>query len=417
MATRESLGVRLRRRLYGLVFLALLAGLVGLSIASYNKAFTKVVMVTLDADTAGNQLQSSADVKVRGVLVGEVRGITSRGDGARIKLALQPDRVDLIPSNVSARLLPKTLFGERYVSLVIPDQPDRPIKAGDVIGQDRSSAAIELEKVLSDVTPVLQALRPAELSATLNALAGALSGRGDQLGANLTQLNTYLVGLNPSLGVLVDDLDKLGRVAVVYNDAAPDLLSTLDNFRTTAATITDQRQALDSLLKSATTTGDVLRQFLADNGPRLIRLADTSADILAVLARYSPEYTCVLAALTKQEGLLNTAFQGGLHITLELIKDRGKYVPGDGPVQVTGVGPSCYGLPNTPIPFGGKDFPDGASSVGTSTVPTTLAGSAVELSMVKSVIGATSSTSPDQVPDVAALLMAPLLRGNEVVVP
>src|ERR687884_171624 len=52
-----------------------LVALLGLSVAFYNKAFTDVATVTLKTDTAGNQLQEASDVKVRGVLVGEVRDV------------------------------------------------------------------------------------------------------------------------------------------------------------------------------------------------------------------------------------------------------------------------------------------------------------------------------------------------------
>ena len=54
------------------------------------------------------------------MIVGEVRSVSSDGRKATIDLALQPRTVGLIPANVSARLLPKTLFGEKFVDLVLP---------------------------------------------------------------------------------------------------------------------------------------------------------------------------------------------------------------------------------------------------------------------------------------------------------
>ena len=49
-----------KQRLAGVAFLAVLAMLVALSIGFYNKVFTPVVMVTLEADRAGNQLTPPA---------------------------------------------------------------------------------------------------------------------------------------------------------------------------------------------------------------------------------------------------------------------------------------------------------------------------------------------------------------------
>ena len=46
--------------------------------------------------------------------------------------------------------------------------------------------------MLADLFPLLRAVRPADLDATLYALATALNGRGDQLGQSFDKLDTYL---------------------------------------------------------------------------------------------------------------------------------------------------------------------------------------------------------------------------------
>src|SRR5665647_1723184 len=84
---------------------------------------------------------------------------------------------------LSARILPKTLFGERFVDLIIPTNPSaQSIAEGDTIGQDRTRVAIELETVFDNLLPLLRTVKPEKLAATLGALATALDGRGTQLG-------------------------------------------------------------------------------------------------------------------------------------------------------------------------------------------------------------------------------------------
>ncbi|MGO4342701.1 MlaD family protein, partial [Pedococcus sp. 2YAF34] len=131
-------------RTYGVVFLLVVGVLCSLSVAAYGHAFTRVVRVTLETDRIGSQLRTGSDVKIRGVIVGEVRSIEVTARGARLGLALKPEMVGVVPAGVSARLLPKTLFGERFVDLVTPPAgaagaagAGRAIRAGDVIGQDR----------------------------------------------------------------------------------------------------------------------------------------------------------------------------------------------------------------------------------------------------------------------------------------
>jgi virulence factor Mce-like protein len=435
-------GASLTNRLYGVVFLLVIAGLIGLSIASYNKAFTKVVKVTLITDSTGNQLQPQSDVKVRGIRVGEVRSIKSNGRDALLTLALKPSMARLIKNNYQARLLPKTLFGEKYVSLVITDAatpvcnrqmqqtstPVRTLRKGDVLCQDPSADYAQLEDVLNDILPVLKALRPAELHVTLNALYTALQGRGEQIGRNIEQLNDYLLKLNPQLGQLIDDIDKLGQVAQEYDQLAPDLLGTLANLQTTSRTITQNPAALDTLLQIATDTSNELTGFLTENGDRIITVASQSRQILALLAEYAPEYVCMAQGFADSEKFLEKAFRNGmLNVKIEVVTPRGGYQPGEYPKTVTGVGPQCYGLPNPPKPFVAPDLGDGAPKVGDpspAALPTAMSanytqsaiGSAAEVRMINVLIAGQLGTTPDRVPGIATLLAAPLLRGTQVTI-
>src|SRR5581483_1948208 len=217
---RESFASIARRRLLGLGYIVVIFALIWLSIAVYNKEFSNFVTVTLQTDHTGNQLLVDSDVKERGIIVGSVHKVHSVGDGAVITLRLDPSRVKEIPNNVSAQILPKTLFGEEYVSLTYPDNPGPPIKGGAVIAQDRSAVALESEKVIGDLLPLIQAVKPAELNATLTAMADALRNRGTELGQTLVAFDAYLKHLNADVSPgttyttqLVTDLDKLGKVS------------------------------------------------------------------------------------------------------------------------------------------------------------------------------------------------------------
>ncbi|HEX8095652.1 MCE family protein [Jatrophihabitans sp.] len=428
---------KLKTRLAGLVFLTVLAGLVSLSIAAYQQVFTKATMVTLDTDHTGAQLQLQSDVKLRGIVVGTVRDISTYNvparDGrqpetrARLRMALNPSRAKLIPVGASALLLPKTLFGERYVALQVPNglqgAKARPVRSGDTISAGRD--AIEVERVLDDLYPVLLALHPQDLKAMLTALATALQGRGKQLGDNLAAFNRYLLAFNPKVPTLVDDLDKLGQVASLYDDAAPDLLASLNNLQTTNQTITRRPQALDQLLTAATSTSNEIDSFLNADGNYLIELAASSSKILRVLADFSPEYPCLAQGLAGLEPRLEDTFGGkqpGLHITLEFVNSRGKYVPGNEPRQVGGTA-QCYGLPHPAQPFPGINFPDGAPPVGpTGPLPSadraayhaSGVGSVAETKLISALLSGSYGDDPAKVPALATLLAGPLLRGSEV---
>lgn len=446
---KESFATVVRRRSLGIGYLVLVAALLWLSIAVYQKKFTPVVMVSLKTDHTGNALQADSDVKERGLIVGSVKAVkVSSGNACAdpskpcvtVSLALDPGKTKEIPRNVSARILPKTIFGEQYVALQIPKHPGPPIKGGDVIGQDRSRGALEAQKVLGDLLPLLQAVQPAELNATLTAVAEALQGRGTELGQTLVKLDGYLRQLNPHATQLVDDLVKLGKVADEYNGVAPDLMQTFRNLETSARTAITKRDQLTQLLTTATDTSNVLRSFLAENEQRMITVVDTSSKIYKMLAQYSPEFPCLFAGLNKLGNLTDTILHDHA-FNLEIIMDpnnQGGYKVGQSPIYVTGYGPNCFGLPDNPQPIGANGYyqipakyrclNDGAPltkdpcaqrrSQGVNYSPIAQSGieSQSENAMVDTLIAPTLGTTPKKVPPIATILTAPLLRGQAVTV-
>ncbi|MEV4755877.1 MCE family protein [Micromonospora sp. NPDC049559] len=443
----------MRYRILGITFVAVLVAALSLAVLQYRKAFTPVAWVTLYTGNTGMQLRPGAEVKVRGVVVGDVRSVTSDGDRARLRLALDPALTPQIPAGVSARLLPKTLFGERYVALVPPPgAPGRAIRDGDVISQDRSRSGVELERVLDGALPLLQSIRPDQLAATLGALAAALDGQGDRLGRDLEQLDAYLTQLNRELPTITEDVRRLAAVLDVYDGALPDLLDVLRDVTVTANTVTDQSAQLAAFLATATDAGDVTRIFLDQHGDQLIRLGAVSRPILELLAAYAPEYPCLAKGLVALQPRVEEVFRGGrMHITLEVTRDNGRYEPGrDAPAYASRNGPNCRELPRPHVPapevpigdgydYGGKrppaaklpiGLPGGGGATGkpatgqpaaggtdASSPEMGYAGTAEERDLLKPIIGAATGALPVQVPDIAVLLWGPLLRGAVVNAP
>ncbi|MCU1589843.1 MAG: mceA [Frankiales bacterium] len=424
-----GLGALVRLRLSGVAFLVVIGLLVALTVALYQKTFTPVVRVTLQADRIGNQLSAPADVKLRGLIVGEVRSVSSHGNGATIDLALDPAKVKLIPKNVDAQLVPKTLFGEKFVDLVLPAAPSADhLRAGDVIHQDHSTTAIETERVLDNFLPLLQSLKPAELSLALNSLSSALRGRGDRLGGNFVRVDAYFKQLNPELPAIQEDFRGLADVSQSYSAAAPNLLRLIDNSAAVGRNLVDQKQELATFLASTATFSDTLGDFLNKNDTRLITLASASRGPLGAYARYAPEYPCMASGLTAWQPRVEKSFGGlqpGLHITLEVTKDNGQYSPGEEPKYKDDRGPACYGLPHPKVPAPDINYKDGYrdDQAGTVTPPPAgvaanpalyLAGSDAQRGILDAVVAPVLQVPYDGVPDIAELLFGPMARGATV---
>ncbi|GAA3814415.1 MCE family protein [Nocardioides panacisoli] len=337
-------------RVLGAAFVALVVLSVWLTYAVFSHKFSKYDEVTLDTSTIGLQLPERADVKVRGVIVGEVlKAQADGGNGAKLTLGLYPNMIDDVPANVTGSIVPKTLFGEKYVSLDIPDSGAQgTIEAGATI--THTEVSTEVEQVLNDLYPLLRTVRPADLNSTLNALATALEGRGDQLGQNLETVDSYLKRINPEIPELVSDLRLTAKTSDIYADILPQVADILDNTVKTTGTLEDKESVLNAELKDIRAFSDTARQFLEVNGDRLVRFGQISTQVLAVLSRYSPEIPCLAKGLVNFEPRAAQAFRGyELHIILETLPTQPRpYNINDLPRFAEDRGPSCWNLPNPP---------------------------------------------------------------------
>ncbi|HWF82359.1 MAG TPA: MCE family protein [Streptosporangiaceae bacterium] len=352
-----------RRRLGGVAFLVTGALLVWLSVALYDKQFTPVAMVTVLTGSAGNEMHPGAQVMVRGVAVGEVRTVSADGSGARLELAMQPAELSELPANVSAEMLPTTLFGERYVDLVLPDRPVAARLAnGSVIRQNRSADGLEIEQVLNNLLPMLAAAQPDKLSLTLTALAHGLQGRGKELGQALVDLNAYLQRTNGQLPQLDTDIKRLAGLSRSYTKALPALLAALNDFSVPGRTIARLSFNFAALLANITTASDDLRSFLNANSQNMVGLSADSLSTLQILADYSPEFPCNLADLAgfvpKIDKVLGAGTsEPGLHVRVLIEPSLGAYQANkDAPVYDDNLGPRCY-----LVPFRGVHLHDGTS--------------------------------------------------------
>ncbi|GAB2988285.1 MCE family protein [Nocardioides montaniterrae] len=338
----------------GVAFLLAIATLIWLSVAIYNKKFDHVTMVTIDADRAGLQLARFGDVRLNGALVGQVREIGQAGDHAYIKVALDPDAAKQIPSNITVKIMPTTLFGQKFVELVRPvNASATPLANGDVIPASRVTTNVELSRVLSDLFPLLRAVRPADLNATLGAIATALEGRGDQIGATMDKLGKYLGAIGGQLPTLKQDLIELAKVSDDYDAAAPDLLDTLANLTVTAHTVVQKRRDIDVFFSDLTGLADSSRRLLAANEANLIDMGHVSAPVVALLARYSPEFPCLIKGAANYAPILSKTFEGGwVKQYIEFFNPQYHVYRASDAIKFgeIGHGPWCVGLPNFKIP-------------------------------------------------------------------
>jgi phospholipid/cholesterol/gamma-HCH transport system substrate-binding protein len=369
-------------QLLGAAGLAAILAICGLLIATYQKAFVDVVHVKVESDRAGLLLDEGARVRLAGVAVGEVRGTRLRPDGSvEIDVAIDEDKKDLVPADVSAAIRGTTVFGSKFVDLQLPSTSTgsstsaRAISAGDVI--ESSAVTTEVNDVFAHGIAVLRAVNPAELHTTLTSVATAVRGRGDELGQFFVDWNRYFGAIEPHLGALEYALQTAPDVLGTYAATAPALIDTADQFGTTSQTLVSSADKFEALLRGAVAGAGSAEQLLVDLDAPLRAFNEQWLPVTSLGARYAPEYTCLIQSLGNQVQIFDKMWGNAAEDEHYYYAKTG-FLPGQAPYTleenrpklVTGVGPACYAeatlkhpwVPHVRFDDGTKDVYSDASS-------------------------------------------------------
>jgi phospholipid/cholesterol/gamma-HCH transport system substrate-binding protein len=334
----------------GVCYVAAMLILMGLCTAAYLKYFQSVVWVTVQADRAGLQLPVYGDVRMHGVLIGQVRQIRQENGKAMIKLGLDPEAAKSVPTNADVQIKPTTLFGQKYVEFVDPASVSaRGLDDGTVIASDRVRTSVELDNILARLSTILTTVQPEDLNASLHAVATALSGNGNDIGEAMVKLDRYLGTMNSYLPTLKTDLQQLAKVSRTYSVAAPDLIATLKNATKTAKTVKAKDDDFHDLLAGVSDVADNGTTLLRDNEKAINVESQLAVPLLKLTSLYAPEFPCLLQTLTDSIPNLNQVFhKSRVNQTMSFAgTQRPSYKKIDRPQwNDWDRGPNCYGLPD-----------------------------------------------------------------------
>ncbi len=337
------------RPLAGLGTVVLVAGIFALAVILFRGDLTKTVPVTVISQRAGLVMNADAKVKMRGVQVGKVESIESLPNGrAALHLAIYPSQLQYIPANVLVDITSSTVFGAKSVELIAPDKPSaQRLHAGQTLAGEH--VMVEINTVFQQLVSVLNQIDPAKLNESLGALAKAFSGRGTQLGQSLSDLDSFLAKLEPSLPALRHDLAVLPAVSNAYADAAPNLVQTVANATRISKTIVDEQRNLDALLISAIGLADIGNDVLSNNREPLTNVLHLLVPTTDLTNEYHEVFTCGFGGLiTISHGAPLSEPSINISASITWGGERYRYPTNLPKVAATG-GPQCMGLPRIPF--------------------------------------------------------------------
>ncbi|MGE0216819.1 MCE family protein [Mycolicibacterium sp.] len=345
---------RIRPAWWALLLGVVLTAIVAVCTAMFQGSFTRHVPVTLTSDRAGLVLEAGAKVKMRGVQVGRVAGVEGGTHPVRLQLQIFADQIAHIPANVSARIRSTTIFGAKYVDLEYPRDPNPArLHPGAVLAS--TNVSTEVNTVFGNMVDLLDRVDPAKLNAVLTAMAHGVRSQGDRIGTAITAADTVLREVNPRMPALQQDWQAFNAANTAYADSAADLLVMLDAASTTSATLSAHTRDLDALLLSTLGFARSGTDLLASSRPALVDAVNVARPTTGLLAKYDPQYTCLLVGTKSllDNSLYQSVGGNGMSVILDsaalLGNDMYRY-PDNLPIVAAKGGPggkpSCGSLPD-----------------------------------------------------------------------
>jgi phospholipid/cholesterol/gamma-HCH transport system substrate-binding protein len=349
-------GERRRVRIAAAILTSLIVAAAVFTYQSYNQAFLSTDPVTVTTPRAGLGVEKDAKVKYRGIQIGKVTDIEYAGNQAKLTLAIHSDQLRYVPSNSVVRIAGTTDFGAKSVEFLPPAQPSSTaLRPGTQV--QASSVQLEVNTLFQTLVDMLHKVDPVDLNATLSALGESLRGNGDNFGQTLAGLNSYLAQFNPKLPTPRQDFQQTATVASVYADAAPYLVTVLNNVPTISNAVVDQQDNLNATLLAATGLANNGYDTLAPAQDNLIAAIQRLRAPTKLLGDYSPGFGCPLHAMVDAQNKLGPIIGGtkpGLFVSSNFLPGAPTYTyPENLPIVSASSGPNCRGLPDIPSkPYG-----------------------------------------------------------------
>ncbi len=281
----------------GVIYIGIVIALIGGLVLQGAGTFEETFPVTTEVATVGGGLAVGADVKLRGLAIGQVTRVDARRGRAKVTMELDPELARQVPASVQARVLTANLFGVPFIELV-PKGPETPTLTENAkVAADSSAEARELAMLYETAYDVMIAIEPAKLNSALTAISSALQGNGDQVNALIKDSAAYVSALTPNRARFERNLDLLARVLNRVDPAMPALLDAVDNSAALARIVVENRQQFADLLSVGRRTLDTTDGIIKELEPRLIAVTRVSAPVFATLAAQNDSPLASLLAL------------------------------------------------------------------------------------------------------------------------
>jgi phospholipid/cholesterol/gamma-HCH transport system substrate-binding protein len=244
-----------------------------------------------------SRLKSGDSVRVAGVRVGTVNGLSLQPD-KKVVVKFDADRSVVLTDGTKAAVRYLNLVGDRYLDLVDGPGSTRRLPAGAQINVGHTAPALDLDLLLGGLKPLIHGLNPRDVNALSSALLEVFQGEGGTLQSLFNKTTSFTNTLADNDQTIEHLINNLNTVAATLNKDGGQFSGAIDRLEKLVTGLANDRDtfgpAIDALSNGTLTLADLLgkaRPPLSGSVDQLNRLApnlDNDKDRLDAALQKSP---------------------------------------------------------------------------------------------------------------------------------
>ncbi|WP_149360528.1 MCE family protein [Lolliginicoccus suaedae] len=237
-----------------------------------------------------------AEVTYRGVPVGLIGELSPVDGGTRVELLIRSGSPD-IPASSRAVVANRSAAGEQFLDLRAETEEGPYLEEGSVIGFDRSSAPVRVDRLLDGLYDLSQSIPLEKFREVVEETASVFHARGEDLGTIIDSFDTFSEEANDSMPEVLQFL----RDGSIFLNTQAEQQNEIRSFSSDLGLVTDQLQQSDQdirrIIGTSTNASDAVSALLDRAGPSLTGILSDTAPIAGVLAERGQYLRPVLQAL------------------------------------------------------------------------------------------------------------------------
>lgn len=251
-----------------------------------------------------SRLKSGNDVRIAGVPVGSVSGVSLNPDNT-VDVSFNVDKRYQLYSSSRALVRYQNLVGDRFLEIAAGPGDLRKLPPGSIIPQSNTQPALDLDALLGGLRPVLKGLDGNRINEITNAVIQLLQGQGGALSDLLANTGTFTQSLSARYQVISDVINHLNTVLSTVDAKSAQFNSSVDELQKLITGLAQNRDPIAGAIGPLASAENDLTEMLQNSRRPLQGVIENVRPLATELDNRKSEVNAVIDPLAENYLRLN----------------------------------------------------------------------------------------------------------------